>query len=106
LLASYDDGEVSRFGPGAAHLHDLMQYAIGRHCKVFDFTIGDEGYKRDWCDTELTLYDHINAATWRGTLAAVPLLGWQRLKRRIKRTPALWSLVSRMRALAASLRLR
>ena len=25
LLASYDDGEVSRFGPGAAHLHDLMQ---------------------------------------------------------------------------------
>ena len=106
LLASYDDGEVSRFGPGAAHLHDLMQYAIQRHCKVFDFTIGDEGYKRDWCDTELTLHDHIGAATWRGALAAMPLLGWQRLKRRIKRTPVLWSLVSRMRAFAGSLRAR
>ena len=106
LLASYDDGEVSRFGPGAAHLHDLMQYAIQHHCTVFDFTIGDEGYKRDWCDTELTLRDHISAATWRGALVAMPVTGWQRLKRRIKRTPVLWSLVSRMRALAGSLRAR
>ena len=57
LLASYDDGEVSRFGPGAAHLHDLMQLAIERGLKIFDFTIGDERYKRDWCDTELKLFD-------------------------------------------------
>jgi hypothetical protein len=27
-LASYDEGEVSRFGPGAAHLRDLMCRAI------------------------------------------------------------------------------
>ena len=35
LLASYDDGEVSRFGPGAAHLHDLMQ--LGHRARVQDF---------------------------------------------------------------------
>ena len=28
LLASYDDGELSRFGPGAAHLHELLHQAI------------------------------------------------------------------------------
>ena len=28
VLASYDDGEVSRFGPGAAHLRELLRYAI------------------------------------------------------------------------------
>lgn len=46
ILASYDDGEVSRFGPGAAHLRDLLAYAIERGCRYFDFTIGDESYKR------------------------------------------------------------
>ncbi len=104
LLASYDDGEVSRFGPGAAHLHDLMQSAIERGLKVFDFTIGDERYKRDWCDTELKLYDFIAAVNWRGALAAAPMLAKQRLKRWIKQTPILWALASRLREFAGRLR--
>jgi CelD/BcsL family acetyltransferase involved in cellulose biosynthesis len=94
LLASYDDGELSRFGPGAAHLHELLHQAIDRGFKVFDFTIGDERYKRDWCDTELKLYDYIGAATWRGALIAVPMLAAQRLKRQIKQTPMLWKTFS------------
>ena len=36
LLASYDDGEVSRFGPGAAHLHDLLHLAIDRGFRISD----------------------------------------------------------------------
>jgi CelD/BcsL family acetyltransferase involved in cellulose biosynthesis len=104
LLASYDDGEVSRFGPGVAHLHDLMQYAIEHGCSVFDFTIGDESYKRDWSDTELKLYDHISAATLRGALVALPLAAVQRLKRWIKQTPWLWNLASRARAWVGMLR--
>jgi len=102
LLASYDDGEVSRFGPGAAHLHDLLHQAIDRGFHVFDFTIGDERYKRDWCDTELKLFDHIAAATWRGAFVAIPMLAMQRLKRRIKRTPVLWNAVSAGRAFVGS----
>ncbi len=103
LLASYDDGEVSRFGPGAAHLHDLLQQALDRGFHVFDFTIGDERYKRDWCDTELKLYDHIAAATWRGALVAMPMLAAQRLKRWIKQTPVLWNAFSAGRAFVGSL---
>ena len=103
LLASYDDGEVSRFGPGAAHLHDLLQQAIARGFRVFDFTIGDERYKRDWCDTEIKLYDYIEAATWRGALVAMPMIARQRLKRWIKQTPALWTAFSAGRAFVGSL---
>jgi CelD/BcsL family acetyltransferase involved in cellulose biosynthesis len=103
LLASYDDGEVSRFGPGAAHLHDLLHQAIDRGFRIFDFTIGDERYKRDWCDTELKLYDFIAAATWRGALVALPMLGAQQLKRRIKQTPVLWNAFSGARAFIGSL---
>src|SRR5262249_1718732 len=39
LLASYDGGELSKYGPGAAHMHHLLQYAIEQRCRVFDFTI-------------------------------------------------------------------
>ena len=62
VLASYDDGEVSRFGPGAAHLRELLRYATERGMKRFDFTIGDEPYKRDWCETEQQLFDYSAAA--------------------------------------------
>ena len=103
LLASYDDGDVSRFGPGIAHLHDLMHQAIDRGFRVFDFTIGDERYKRDWCDTELTLYDYIAAASWRGALVAMPLLAAKRVKRWIKQTPAVWNAFSAIRAFIGSL---
>jgi CelD/BcsL family acetyltransferase involved in cellulose biosynthesis len=103
LLASYDDGDLSRYGPGAAHLHDLLRYAIGRDLRVFDFTIGDERYKRDWCDSELTLYDFISAATWRGTLVVAPMRVALRLKRWIKGTPVLWQAFSAGRALVGSL---
>jgi CelD/BcsL family acetyltransferase involved in cellulose biosynthesis len=104
LLASYDDGDVSRFGPGAAHLHDLMHYAIDHGFKVFDFTIGDERYKRDWCDTELKLYDYIAAASWRGAMVAMPLIMGKRLKRWIKQTPAVWNAFSAARALLGKIR--
>ena len=103
LLASYDEGDVSRFGPGAAHLHELMREAIGRGLRVFDFTIGDERYKRDWCDTELKLYDYIAGASWRGVLVAVPLIAAKRLKRWIKQTPAVWSAFGAARAFVGSL---
>jgi CelD/BcsL family acetyltransferase involved in cellulose biosynthesis len=103
LLASYSDCDLSRFGPGAAHLHDLLHYAIDRGCRIFDFTIGDERYKRDWCDTELTLYDYITSVTWRGALMAMPKLAAQRIKRWIKQTPAVWNAFSTARAAIGSL---
>jgi CelD/BcsL family acetyltransferase involved in cellulose biosynthesis len=104
LLASYTDCELSRFGPGAAHLHDLMHYAIDRGCAIFDFTIGDESYKRDWCDTELKLYDIIAPVTWRGALVATPKLGARRLKRWIKQTPVVWAITTKLREGLGALR--
>lgn len=106
LLASYDDGDVSRFGPGAAHLRELMGYAIARGCRVFDFTIGDERYKREWCDIKITLYDHIAAATPRGALIAFLRAAGGRLKRCIKQTPILWEAATKIRSLTGALRAR
>ena len=97
VLASYTDGAMSHFGPGAAHLRGLIQYAIERGLRVFDFTIGDEGYKRDWCETENLLYDHLSGATARGRLAAALLRIIGSSKRFVKQTPVLWRLVTALR---------
>ena len=104
VLASYDEGELSRFGPGVVHLHELMKYAITRECREFDFTIGDEPYKREWSDRELTLFDHIAPVTLRGSLASGSMLLARRAKRAIKQSRRLWPLIGRMRAAIGSLK--
>jgi CelD/BcsL family acetyltransferase involved in cellulose biosynthesis len=106
VLSSYHDGEIARFGPGRAHLHELMRHAIEQGFERFDFTVGDEPYKRDWSDTELKLVDYLEPATLRGSLAAARTLAYRRAKRVIKQTPLLWSLFSRARAYWASWRAR
>lgn len=103
VLASYDEGEVSRCGPGVAHLHNLLAYAVGRGLKTFDFTIGDEPYKREWCDVERKLYDHVSARTWRGRPWAISFGVWLRLKRLIKQNPALWAAANGFRSLMGSI---
>jgi CelD/BcsL family acetyltransferase involved in cellulose biosynthesis len=99
VLASYDQGEVARYGPGAAHLRELMRYAIDHGLSRFDFTVGDEPYKFEWSDTAIRLYDHIAAATVRGAPAALWLNGARTLKRAIKQDPRLFALVGRVRAM-------
>jgi CelD/BcsL family acetyltransferase involved in cellulose biosynthesis len=106
VLSSYHDGEVMRFGPGRAHLHELLRHAIEHNIRDFDFTIGDEPYKRDWADVEVRLYDHLQAATLRGAVVVGLVNAFRRTKRLIKTTPALWRTYSKARELARFLRQR
>jgi CelD/BcsL family acetyltransferase involved in cellulose biosynthesis len=104
LLAGYNDGDLGRFGPGSLQLLEMFQYAFGRGLKVFDFTIGDEPYKRDWYDTETRLYDHASAATLRGWMAVMPAQAMRLVKRHVRQNPAIWSVVRKARMMASSLR--
>lgn len=102
LLASYtDDQDIARFGPGAAHLNDLMEQAIRRGFVVFDFTIGDESYKANWCDTSQRLHDHTSALTKTGWLVVGAIRAKQRLKRLIKQNALLWAWFFSARAMLA-----
>jgi len=104
MLSSYDDGELAKFGPGRAHLHELLRRAIGRGLGYFDFTVGDESYKREWSDVELRLYDHTAAATLRGLPVAAVTAGYRRAKRLVKQTPVLWRAFSKVRGAVGALR--
>jgi CelD/BcsL family acetyltransferase involved in cellulose biosynthesis len=94
---------MSRFGPGTAHLHELLRNAIEQGFRVFDFTIGDETYKRDWAETKLTLYDYSAGETLPGRGAVAVIFFLRRLKRFIKQTPVLWRCVGLLRAITARL---
>jgi CelD/BcsL family acetyltransferase involved in cellulose biosynthesis len=98
ILSSYCDGRIAHFGPGALHLRELMAYATKLGLRKFDFTIGDERYKTEWCDERLRLFDYSAAATWRGWPASALSAARRRLKRYIKQTPAAWRTVSQLRA--------
>jgi CelD/BcsL family acetyltransferase involved in cellulose biosynthesis len=99
ILSSYDAGDLSRFGPGRAHLHELLRHAIAHGFARFDFTVGDEPYKRDWCNIELTLHDYLTAVTFRGWLIGAMTAEFRRIKRHIKQSPGLWRAFSKARAL-------
>jgi len=98
VLSSYHDGEHGRFGPGRVHLQELLKHAIGKGFRWFDFTVGDELYKRDWSDTEVRLYDHLGASSIRGWLAVSGIRMFRRTKRLIKQTPVLWRAYSALRS--------
>jgi CelD/BcsL family acetyltransferase involved in cellulose biosynthesis len=73
---------------------------------MFDCTIGDEQYKRDWCDTRIELYDHVAITSPRGALVASTLIPKRQLQRLIKQSPVLWNAFSHWRARIAGLRMR
>ncbi|CAN5242085.1 GNAT family N-acetyltransferase [soil metagenome] len=102
VLSSYQDGELARLGPGRAHLNELLRHAIGQGFQRFDFTIGDEPYKRDYSDIVLRPHDHIAAVTGRGALVVGAKIAFRRAKRFIKQTPALWQGYLKARALVAA----
>ena len=106
FLMAYDHGEVSKFGPGAAHLRELLQFAIRSGAETFDFTIGDEAYKKDWCDKEMQLYDHRTSQTIRGQIAVFGVQHVTKSKRFIKNSNWAWPIYLKFRSTLAKLRSR
>jgi CelD/BcsL family acetyltransferase involved in cellulose biosynthesis len=104
VLASYDDGVLSRFGPGAMHLRELMRYAISQRFKHFDFTIGEHPYKLEWADEEAKLYDHIAATSWSGVPGAAAITLKRDARRMLRKYPLLWQLTVQLKPLVGSLR--
>ena len=103
ILSSYHGGALAHLGPGRAHLHELFRRAIANGFTLFDFTVGDEPYKHDWCDIEIRLHDHLAAATARAWPAAVAVSLFRHTKRFIKHTPLAWHAFTMARVAMAAL---
>lgn len=97
LLASYDGPKFGRYAPGVQALVETMKWAVGRDIETFDFTIGDERYKHEWCETQIDLHDHLSAETFKGRAALIKARVFLAAKRTIKQTPVLWDNFTKLR---------
>ena len=82
----------------------LLLHVIADACRLgatsFDFGLGAERYKTSWADRE-ALMDVALPVTLKGRAAIVAIRRIRDLRRTIRNTPALWSLVRKLRRLRA-----
>lgn len=57
VLTSFAKGPWARYSCGHLHLQMLLRWAAESGLHSFDFGIGDEDYKKFWCDRDVALRD-------------------------------------------------
>lgn len=86
LLPAYEHDDLTRFSPGNILLRHIFDWSFSNGVRIFDFTVGDEPYKKFWCDHLTKLYDHFEAASVKGYCYVLMLRTQRKVKRRIKRS--------------------
>lgn len=88
---------LAAISPGEFLFYSNIEAAAARGDRFYDFSVGDEPYKRSWCDTEFVQFDTILPLTAKGRSAAAGEAALRRAKRSVKANPRLWSAVRRLR---------
>lgn len=96
ILPTYAAGEWSRYSSGRMLMAAMIEWSIEHGCEVFDLTVGEEAYKREWTDHTLPLYEWHQARTLRGRV----FLARQQLRAWARSQPALRTAVRKLRVLA------
>lgn len=100
VLGGFTTSPLAKQSPGSLFLLDLMERTAREgEAMLFDFSIGDEAYKNDWCEIHEPLYDLRAPGSLTGLLALMPMRFAAKAKRIIKQTPALWTLAQSLRRL-------
>lgn len=91
------EDEVSQTSPGDFLFFENIKEACDRGLAVYDFGVGDEPYKRLWCDIETEHRDVLLPLTLTGRVAAQAMRSFAVIKARIKNSPTVWRLAKRLR---------
>ena len=68
LLLSMKEGNLGRYSPGRLLISLLVRWSISKKLKIFDFTLGEENYKKNWSNSTSGLFNHVRSNTLRGFL--------------------------------------
>ena len=99
LMLGWAAGDWMRFATGRLITDALIQQVIPAGVRVFDFTVGNEGYKQDWVDTALPLLSYTAAVTRRGQAALALRRAARLLRARAKQVTWLRTIIRRIRKL-------
>lgn len=97
-IAEDDLGHAS---PGDFLFFDNIQEACETGFEIYDFSVGDEPYKRLWCDIETQHFEVLVPLTVKGRMLALTLRQGARLKAFAKNSPTIWKLTKVLRRKAA-----
>ncbi|GAA2824602.1 CelD/BcsL family acetyltransferase involved in cellulose biosynthesis [Aminobacter aminovorans] len=92
------DDELAYASPGEYLFFDNIAEASDQGFDIYDFSVGDEPYKRQWCDLEIQHADVLVPLTTKGRLYALGLRSLSRVKATVKNNDRLWALIKRLRS--------
>lgn len=94
LMAGYEAGEWAQYSLGRILLINVVQWCIDQpKIDIFDLTVGEESYKRNWADHSLRVYEHLAARSAKGMLFVVT----ERLKTSLRRNPRIRAIRQRLK---------
>ncbi|MEM9331287.1 MAG: GNAT family N-acetyltransferase [Pseudomonadota bacterium] len=88
FVSAYSDELSSKYSVGSQLLIKTMQFACRANLKRYDFLIGDEAYKFDWCNGTIPLLHYVKPLTQKGQLFCMGLKGQLALKKYVSEKPA------------------
>jgi len=91
------DDEITQASPGEFLFFENIEEACDQGLAVYDFSVGDEPYKRLWCDIETRQMDVMVPLSPKGGLLVALLRATAGLKTRIKQNPAIWRVAKSLR---------
>jgi len=95
------DDELVHASPGDFLFFDNIEEACRQNMSVYDFSVGDEPYKRMWCDIETRHFDVVIPLSAKGGMLAARMRLAARLKAFVKNRPLIWRLAKLVRRRAA-----
>jgi len=98
-FGAIEDDDLTSISPGEYLAFSNIEMACAKDLSFFDFSVGDEAYKRSWCDVEITHFDVAIPLTPAARLAVFGSNLVARAKQTIKSNPQLWSVAKAVRRL-------
>ena len=96
-FGTYSDADP-KSSPGYFIDYTNIEQACGQGRRIYDFSVGDEAYKRSWCDIETWHFETLLPLSAGGRLLALHERGRAAAVRTLKSNPKAWDFVKRMRA--------
>ncbi|TPJ45634.1 GNAT family N-acetyltransferase [Mesorhizobium sp. B2-7-1] len=95
------EDDLAFTSPGDFLFFDNIQEACELGFSAYDFSVGDEPYKRLWCDIEIQHFEVLAPLTLKGRALATAMRQGARTKAFIKNNPTVWKLTKMLRRKAA-----
>ena len=92
------EDELTSASPGEFLFFEDISRSCDEGRSIYNFGIGDEPYKREWCDIELTIYDTLVPLSAKGKLFTALQSVRNAIAGSLKRNPRLWGLAKTLRS--------